>query len=217
MEAQLKPLFINSLLAIGLAVSGYMASGFTPAYAAGSSSMGGGGVANVSGGKSPQQVAVANYNAGIKHRDKAQELEAQLVGMEEGKKRKKLERKVTKEYKKAVKRFNTAVGKIPTFYQAYGSLGYVLKQLDDFEGAMKAYDKAIKLRPQYTPAIEYRAEAYLALKRYDDVIESHTMLARFDPEHRDELEVAIVKWLETNDRNEGNGSFYDWATTITGS
>lgn len=216
MNERIKSIFFSSLLTIVLAISGYTAIGVSQAYAAGGSSMGGSSGMSVPR-KTPQQIAVANYNAGIKHREKAQKLEAQLAAMEPGKARTKVERKVTKEYKKAVKRFRSAVNKVSSFYQAHGSLGYSLKQLGDFEGAMAAYDEAIRLRPHYTPAIEYRAEAYLALQRYDEVIESHTMLARFDPDHRDELEVAIVKWLEDHDRNEANQSFYDWATTITGS
>ena len=208
---------INIRLVIGL-VSLVLSTLTAPValYAAGGSSMGGGG-----GGssmsmpkKSPQQLAVSNYNAGIKNRDKAEELEVQLASADTPKQRKKLEKKITKQYKKAVKRFRASVKKVSSFYQAHASLGYTLKQLGDFDDAMATYNHALRLRPQYTPAIEYRAEAYLALKNFDGVKEAHTQLARYDPNHKQELEGAIMEWLDTNDRTAGNQDFYDWASGL---
>ena len=207
---------INSRLVIGL-MSLVLSTLTAPVaiYAAGGSSMGGGGGSSMSvPRKSPQQLAVSNYNAGIKNRNNAEELEAQLAGAETPKERKKLQKKITKQYKKAVKRFRSAVSKVSSFYQAHGSMGYSLKQLGDFEGAMAAYNEALRLRPQYTPAIEYRAEAYLALRNFDGVKEAHTQLARYDPNHKQELEGAIREWLDTNDRTTGNGEFYDWAAGL---
>ena len=186
------------------------------AYAAGGGSMGGGSGGGTSSlpRKSPHQVAIDHYNAGIRHREKAEQLEIQLAAAETDKAARKLEKKINKEYKKAAKRFRSAVKKVSALYQAHASLGYVLKQLGEWDQSMAAYNEALRLRPEYTPAIEYRAEAYLALGNFDGVREAHLALQHFDPENRDVLELAIGDWIQANDKSESNADFYDWATTL---
>lgn len=164
--------------------------------------------------KTPQQLAVASYNLGIKARDKAHEFEAEMVAVETDRQRKKLQKKAAKQYKRAAKHYKTAIKHEPRLYQAHGSLGYALKQMGDFEAAMTAYDAALELKPEYTPAIEYRAEAYLELARYDEVIEAHSQLKYRDRGHQKELENAIADWLQTHNRSQDNAAFHDWATQL---
>ena len=180
--------------------------------AAGGSSMGGAMPAAPS--RTPHQIAVDNYNSGLKQRDKAEALQVELAAETNEKKRKKLSKKVKKSWEKAAKRYRTAIKTVPTFYQAHASLGYALKNLGEWDEAMAAYDQALTFRPEYSPAIEYRAEAYLAQQRYDDVMQSHLTLQRVDPEHAQMLEAAIMYWLKTNERNDSNGEFYDWASAM---
>lgn len=184
-------------------------------YAAGGGSMGGGGGGTSSlPRRSPQQMAIDSYNAGIRYREKAQKLESQLASAETGKAQRKLEKKIKKEYRKAAKRFRSAVKSVSALYQAHGSLGYVLKQLGEWDKAMAAYNEALRLRPEYTPAIEYRAEAYLAVGNFSGVREAYLALQHFDPENRDVLELAIGQWMNGNARSESNAEFYDWASGL---
>ena len=166
--------------------------------------------------KTPQQMAVDSYNQGIAARDKAHELENELAAAASEKAAGKLQRKITKQYEKAVKRFRSAIKHEPRLYQAHGSLGYALKQTGDYANAMLSYDECLTLKPEYTPAIEYRAEAYLGLGRFDEVIQAHEYLGTRDAGHQQELKVAIAGWLTQNSRNESNGDFYDWAMGISG-
>ena len=68
------------------------------------------------------------------------------------------------------KPFQAAVKKNPALFQAWGSLGYAYRKVGNYPASLEAYGKALEIEPNYTPAIEYRAEAYLALNRLDEVI-----------------------------------------------
>jgi Flp pilus assembly protein TadD len=146
--------------------------------------------------KTPGEKAVDSYNAGLKARDKAWQYQKRAATESRPKKAKKLIARADKQFAKAVKKFRTAVRYEPRLYQAHGSLGYALKQRGDFSGAMAAYEHCLKLRPNYTPAIEYRAEAHLALGETDKARQAYVQLAKLDPPKADELEQAIRAWLE---------------------
>jgi tetratricopeptide (TPR) repeat protein len=147
--------------------------------------------------KSPTERAVDSYNAGIKNIKKAWKYQDQAAAKSDPKKVAKLNRKADKQFTKAIKKFSSAVKYEPRLYQAHGSLGYALKQTGDFAGAMEAYDHCLELRPKYTPAIEYRAEAYLALGRLDEAREAYLLLEKVDPEKANELEIAFRKWTKS--------------------
>ena len=58
-----------------------------------------------------------------------------------------------------------------------------------------AYEQALALNPTYSEAIEYRAEAYLALNRLDDAKASYlTLLANARP-HAAVLLQSMQQWL----------------------
>ncbi len=146
--------------------------------------------------KTPLERAVASYNAGIKNRDKADNLQKKAVLETEPKKIAKLERKAIKQYKRAIKKFRSAIKNEPRLYQAHGSLGYALKQTGDFGAAMDAYNECLTLQPNYTPAIEYRGEAYLALGQIDKTRDAYLQLTTMDPQVASLLQQAIQDWLE---------------------
>jgi tetratricopeptide (TPR) repeat protein len=168
-------------------------------FAAGGGSMGGGSVGGSSEAvkrKTPLEIAVSNYNAGLKNRDKAWGYQERASTESNAKKAAKLEKKASKQFQKAAKRFRTAIKKEPRLYQAHGSLGYALKQLGEFDDALAAYNLSVELKPDYTPAIEYRAEAHLALGRLDEVKPAYIQLLDLDRARADELMVAIQRWLD---------------------
>ncbi len=46
-------------------------------------------------------------------------------------------------------------------YQALNMLGYSLRQMGRTKEAIAAYDKALSIRPDYAPALEYRGVAHV--------------------------------------------------------
>lgn len=148
--------------------------------------------------ESPEQNAERQYNMGLSARDKAWDLEKKAAEAK-GSATEKLMKKAGKEYERAVKFQRNAITANPRMHQAHSSLGYALRKTGDFDGSIKAYDKALALSPGYTEAIEYRAEAYLALNRLDEAKEAYLILMRNDQARADELMTAMKQWLADND------------------
>jgi tetratricopeptide (TPR) repeat protein len=153
---------------------------------------------------SPEQEAIEYYNDGISYRDKATALEKEAAAETDPKKREKLEAKAKDKHDSSIKKFVNATRRDPKLVQAWGSLGYAYRKVGNYNDSLDAYAKALELQPNYTPAIEYRAEAYLGLGRLDDVKSAYMTLFNADRPRANELAAAIDKWLEKNRSNPGN-------------
>lgn len=139
----------------------------------------------------PEEQAIELYNDGLKARDKAWQLEEEHAAAPS----EKLAARIEKQFEKAAGKFEDAVAKNPLFYQAHSSLGYALRRLGRYEASLAAYNTALELEPNYTEAIEYRAEAYLGLNRIDEAKEAYLHLFRADRERAAELYEAMEGWL----------------------
>ncbi len=142
-----------------------------------------------------EMSAADYYNQGLKHRDKAWELEKKAAATQ-GKAAEKLLNKAQKEYEKAVKAQRNAVSKDSVLYQAHSSLGYALRKIGEYDESIAAYNRSLSIAPGYPEAIEYRAEAYLGLNRLDEAKEAYLLLVREDQARADELMTAMKRWLE---------------------
>lgn len=151
----------------------------------------------------PADEAAAAYERGLKHRDRAWELEAEAKAATDAGQRARLEDKVQKEYDKAIRAFRAATESNPTMHQAFSSLGYALRRTSRFDESLAAYDRALELRPEYAEAIEYRAEAYLGLNRLDEAKAAYMQLFRDDRERADELMAAMERWVEQRQSDAG--------------
>jgi len=165
-------------------------------YASGGGTVGGGGSMPEPASKSPQQLAIQNYDSGIRARDKAWQYEKDAAGLKDAKKAARLNKKAMSQFKRAAQRFRAAIKYEPRLYQAHGSLGYALRRLGDYDEALSAYGQALALKPDYTEAIEYRGEAYLGLGRIEDTKTAYVKLMDLDRPRADELMKAIRAWVE---------------------
>jgi len=180
---------------IGAAVLA-MAAGVAWASGGGSAPVGGGSAVPTSPRLTPEQMAAMQYNDGLKQQEKADRLSAEAGTAADPKKRSKMEADATKAYEKARGKFENAVKKDTDMFQAHGALGYVRRRLGDFEGSLAAYAQALAIKPGYTPAIEYRGEAYLGLGRLDDAKAAYMELFNADRKRADELSGAMTRWVE---------------------
>jgi Flp pilus assembly protein TadD len=64
-------------------------------------------------------------------------------------------------YPAAVELLNKVVDKDPDNEDAWNYLGYSLRNLQEFDGALAAYEKALQLEPEHKGALEYLGELYL--------------------------------------------------------
>ncbi len=183
---------------------------------------GGGGSAvgpNATGGNpglSPAELAVKNYNTGLKNRDKAIALQERAKSASTEEKRAKLLKKADKKFRSSIKYFNKSLENVKGFYQAYSSLGFAYRKTGDLQASLEAYNKSLAIKPDYPQAIEYLAETHLALGELEKVKAAYTTLEeKHPPEFAALLLTAIEFWLvkpnELNIPDAQMDSFREWA------
>ena len=145
---------------------------------------------------SPEQQAIELYNDGISDRDRAAAYEKEAAAETDAGKKARLEAKARDRHEASIRKFLAATKKDPKMFRAWGSLGYAYRVTGKLPASLDAYAKALEIQPGYTPAIEYRAEAYLGLGRLDDVKSAYMTLFNADRKRADELTGAIDRWLE---------------------
>jgi len=183
----------------GLSVAALLLSGH--ALANGGGSMGGGSSSYPSGGgeepkaQTPDQIAKNNYNRGVKEVDRAKSADEDAAKATDPAKKKKLAEKAQKGFTKARDYFLVAVDARPDMYQAWNYVGYTQRKLGAYEPAISAYDQALSFNPAYGEAIEYRAEAYLALGRLDDAKAAYMHLFRDSRPLAAQLMAAMQSWV----------------------
>ncbi len=145
----------------------------------------------------PEERAVEVYKNADEHRVKGKKLEDEAA-TKTGKDAQKAADKSRSEYEKALKDFKSAAQLNPQLFQAYNGMGYAYRKTGDYTKALEMYDQAIKMAPGFFPeAVEYRAEAYLALNRIDDARQSYLDLFAADRKQADLLMASMKKWVET--------------------
>jgi tetratricopeptide (TPR) repeat protein len=142
----------------------------------------------------PEEMARGAYNSGIDHKDKGLKLELK-AGKEQAKDQEKDLAKAKSEYERSLKDFKKAADLAPNLYQAYNGMGFAYRKTGDYTKALEMYDKALALQPGFPDAIEYRAEAYLALNRIDDAKQAYLELFASDRKQADILMQVMTDWV----------------------
>jgi tetratricopeptide (TPR) repeat protein len=144
----------------------------------------------------PEERAVEAYRNGDEHRVKGKKLEDE-ASAKSGKDAEKAASKARGEFEKSLKDFKNAAKLDPKLYQAYNGMGYAYRKTGDYAAALEMYDQAINLAaPNFFPeAVEYRAEAYLALNRLDDARQAYLDLFAADRKQADLLMAAMKNWV----------------------
>jgi tetratricopeptide (TPR) repeat protein len=153
--------------------------------------------------RTPEQEAAEYYNDGVAYREKADKLEKESAVENDAARKAKLLEKSKGLHDSSIKKFMKAVGKDPKMFQAWGGLGYAYRKTGNYPVALEAYDRALALEKSYTPAIEYRAEAYLGLNRLAEVKSAYMTLFSTDRTRADELASAMEKWVEQRQADPG--------------
>ena len=160
----------------------------------------------------PDRLAEADrlYNQGLKHRDKAWEYEKQAAGAAKASDRDTYQKSAEREYDRAIEAFKNATVQNSRHFEAFGSLGYALRKTGQYQEALKSYDRALKMSPDYARAIEYRAEAYLGVNRVDEALVDYRRLVELDVELARTFLAAAAEWLKTIEApDEGIQKFAD--------
>ena len=110
---------------------------------------------------SPERAAIEALNSGLRRLAEADRVES------------KNPKEARKQYAAALKDFQSAAAAAPGNYRAHNGSGYSYRKLGQYDRALASYGRALALAPASIEAIEYRAEAYLALNRLADVKQAY--------------------------------------------
>ena len=145
--------------------------------------------------KTPEQQARDDYNSGVRSVEKADELEADAARQADPNKKAKILGKAQQAYKIAMRKMGMVTDLQPSNYQAWNYLGYTNRKLGQYDAALAAYDRALKLKPDYAEAIEYRGHAYLGLNRLGEAKEAYLALFAGNRKLAATLLAAMQNWV----------------------
>jgi tetratricopeptide (TPR) repeat protein len=147
--------------------------------------------------RSPHDQAVDFYNNAERRIDGLTKThdEMKAAAATDPQKAAKLQAKLAKGLENAAADLERAVKNDPQLFQAYSELGFTYRKMGKFKESLEAYDKALAISPNYTPALEYRAEAYLGLNRIDDARTTYTDLFSVDRPRADALLIAMKSFV----------------------
>ena len=143
----------------------------------------------------PEEQARNDYNAGVRLVEKADELAADAARQTDERKKAKARSKAEQTYSTAMKKFANATQLQPSNYQAWNYVGYTNRKLGKYDAALAAYDRALKLKPDYAEAIEYRGHAYLGLNRLSEAKEAYLALFAGNRQLAATLLTAMQEWV----------------------
>lgn len=135
------------------------------------------------------------YNTGVEQVRKADDFDVAATALAEGPKKAKAANEARSLYSTALGQFQHAVQADPKMYQGWNYVGYAHRKLGDYDDALEAYERALALHPGYPEAIEYRAEAYLAVNRIADAQQSYLDLFASDRAIAGKLLDAMKTWI----------------------
>jgi tetratricopeptide (TPR) repeat protein len=146
--------------------------------------------------ESPQDKAKELYNRGIGDVKKADKYQASFAQLTDAGKKEKASREAQEYYSSALKKFDQATQNDPDLYEAWNYFAYTNRHLGNYDAALTAYERALKLHPGYPEALEYRGEAYLGLNRVSDAKQAYMDLFSSNRVLADKLLVSMKDWLQ---------------------
>lgn len=165
---------------------------------------GGGGGGGSFGGSSasPQQIALAKFEDGEKLRKAALEAIARAQGEADAAARGEALAEATAKLKRAQRAYKDATRSDRKAYFAWNGLGFCQRMLGDNDAALASYDRALKIKPDFAQAVEYRGEAYLNLGKLDEAKAAYLDLFGRERPLADLLLRKMQAWIAAAKQNE---------------
>ena len=179
---------------------------------------GGGSASRLDQPKTPEQQARDDYNAGVRSVEKADELQADAARQPDANKKAKILGKAQQAYKVAMRKMSMVTDLQPSNYQAWNYLGYTNRKMGQYDAALAAYNQALRLKPDYAEAIEYRGHAFLGLNHLAEAKEAYLALFAGNRKLAASLLAAMQEWVGEH-RSDAGGvdgptleSFASWVS-----
>jgi tetratricopeptide (TPR) repeat protein len=145
--------------------------------------------------QTPQDKAREAYNDGLHEVKKADKAFGAAAETTDAGKKAKATQEAHDLYGSAHGKFSEATQLDPSLYEAWNYVGYTSRKLGNYDEALTAYDKALKLKPGYADALEYRGEAYLGLSRIPDAQQAYLDLYAGNRALAAKLLTAMKGWV----------------------
>ncbi len=137
-----------------------------------------------------------SYNIGFQDFQKTKELELAGASLT-GAKARENEKAVMAGFAAERERFRSAAATDPSLKEAWNMLGYTSRRLGDYDESLMAYDKALKLQPDYPEAIEYRAELFVLTGRFADAKAAYASLLKSSPSYAGTLKASMQDFIKS--------------------
>jgi tetratricopeptide (TPR) repeat protein len=203
---------------VHIALGVLLIAGTAPAWSAssGPSSMGSSMPTMPERQLTPEDKAKQAYNSGLRNANKGDKYSANADKATDDRKKQKAADEAKEQYSDAREKFEQAVQLNPSMPEAWNMLGYTRRKLGDYPAALTAYDKALSLRPSFPEAIEYRGEAFMRMKRFDDAKQAYLDLFAGNRKLADKLLTSMKSWVDAQRAAGGDQSgveeFGKWVT-----
>jgi tetratricopeptide (TPR) repeat protein len=158
----------------------------------------------VSAPRSKEDTARLAYNSGLELLEKGDRLEAAAQKEPNPKRQQRTVADAKKAFTRASRKFEEATVNAPEMAEAWNGLGYTKRKTGDFDVALAAYEQALKLRPKYPEALEYRGEAYLGLNRVADAQQAYLDLFAVNRAMSEQLLSSMKAWIDARRKTPGD-------------
>lgn len=142
-----------------------------------------------------EQSAIEAYNSGYAAIQKADHAQALAEAAADAGEKKKSQRMAQQAYKESLRHFEAAVRLDASMHEAYTYLGYANRKLGRHSRALDAYERALRINPDYSHAIEYQGQALLGLNRIDAARFNYLRLYALDKSQAAKLLRAMQSWV----------------------
>lgn len=96
-------------------------------------------------------------------------------------------------------------------YMLYNTRGTIKEHMEDYDGAMQDYSKALSINHEYGTAYYNRANLYAGMKQYDKALNDFNSAIKYSPEHSENYN---NRGLLKRDLGDYKGAMYDFMKVI---
>ena len=162
----------------------------------------------------PQPGAIDAYNEGYALILRAEHQENLALASSDAGERRTAQRAAADAYSASLSKFTLATQLDRSLHEAFTYIGYANRKIGRYQESLDAYARALKINPDYPPAIEYQGEAYLGLNQPDAARFNYLRLYALSPKLASKLFLAMQQWLADHRADPPKGvdmqAFADW-------
>jgi tetratricopeptide (TPR) repeat protein len=145
-----------------------------------------------------EQSAIDAYNAGYALIQRAEHHENLVAASRDERERSAASSDARACYEQSLAKFSAAVKWDPSMHEAQTYLGYANRKLGRHKAALAAYERALRINPDYPHAIEYQGQAFLGLDRVDEAKFNYLRLYALNQAQAHKLLRAIQSWADAH-------------------